>query len=200
MASGRLRRLWLLFAVPPRLSGRARLQPSPVLCHRFPGADAARLHRRVAARRVSVGATAVVTASFCAEAFARAPCTTRSRLRRNSASRPHLGRSSSGARPMQCPQCHAENPERARFCEDCGVRLEFKCPHCSESATPGKKFCASCGGSLDTAPTTSRTSPQDYTPRHLAERIISSRSVLEGEGIPAKRLDLFYAPREFALG
>jgi class 3 adenylate cyclase/tetratricopeptide (TPR) repeat protein len=84
---------------------------------------------------------------------------------------------------MQCPQCHAENPEQARFCEDCGTRLDFKCPHCGEATTPGKKFCASCGGSLVNAPVPSRPaqSPQDYTPQHLAERIISSRSALEGE-------------------
>src|SRR5688572_33252422 len=84
---------------------------------------------------------------------------------------------------MQCPQCQSENPERARFCEDCGTRLEFKCPHCSEAATPGKRFCASCGGSLIAAPAVSRTAPcpQDYTPQHLAERIINSRGALEGE-------------------
>jgi class 3 adenylate cyclase/tetratricopeptide (TPR) repeat protein len=84
---------------------------------------------------------------------------------------------------MQCPQCQAENPERARFCEDCGARLEFKCPHCGEAATPGKKFCASCGGSLAALPTVAcpAPSPQDYTPQHLAERIIGSRGALEGE-------------------
>jgi class 3 adenylate cyclase len=84
---------------------------------------------------------------------------------------------------MQCPQCQAENPERARFCEDCGARLESRCPHCGEGTTPGKKFCASCGGPLGApaavpAPT---PSPEVYTPRHLAERIISSRGSLEGE-------------------
>src|SRR3982750_983194 len=84
---------------------------------------------------------------------------------------------------MQCPQCQAENPERARFCEDCGARLELKCPHCGEDATPGKKFCALCGGSLAVAAAVSRPapSPQDYTPQHLAERIILSRGALEGE-------------------
>src|SRR3712207_27919 len=84
---------------------------------------------------------------------------------------------------MQCLQCQAENPERDRFCEDCGAQLEFKCPHCGEAATPGKKFCAACGGSLAAAPAIARPapSPQDYTPQHLAERIISSRGALEGE-------------------
>src|SRR5262249_37527078 len=86
-------------------------------------------------------------------------------------------------RPVQCPQCRAENPERARYCEDCGARLEVRCPHCGEAATPGKKFCASCGGSLVTAPAASRPapSPHDYIPQHLAERILTSRAALEGE-------------------
>jgi class 3 adenylate cyclase/tetratricopeptide (TPR) repeat protein len=84
---------------------------------------------------------------------------------------------------MQCPQCLTENPERARFCEDCGARLEFRCPHCGEAATLGKRFCASCGGSLVSASATPRPapSPQEYTPRHLAERILTSRAALEGE-------------------
>src|SRR5947209_14989813 len=84
---------------------------------------------------------------------------------------------------MQCPLCQAENPERARFCEDCGARLEVQCPHCGEAATPGKKFCASCGGSMVAGPATPRPapSPQDYTPQHLAERILTSRGALEGE-------------------
>src|SRR4051794_15187205 len=86
---------------------------------------------------------------------------------------------------MQCPQCQAENPKRARFCEDCGTRLEFKCPHCGEAATPGKRFCASCGGSLIAAPATPAATlaptPESYTPQHLAERILTSRAALEGE-------------------
>src|SRR5215212_10191530 len=84
---------------------------------------------------------------------------------------------------MQCPRCQVENPEHARFCEDCGARLELECPHCGEAATLGKKFCGSCGGSLAAASAGPRLtpSPQDYTPQHLAERIISSRGALEGE-------------------
>src|SRR5262245_55492715 len=84
---------------------------------------------------------------------------------------------------MQCPQCQAENPERARFCEDSGARLEVRCPHCGQAATPDQKTRASCGGSLVTAPATARPapSPQEYTPQHLAERILTSRGALEGE-------------------
>jgi predicted ATPase/class 3 adenylate cyclase len=86
---------------------------------------------------------------------------------------------------MECPRCQAGNPERARFCEDCGARLELKCPHCGEAATPGKRFCASCGGSLVAVPAAPvappAPTPDSYTPKHLAERILTSRAALEGE-------------------
>jgi hypothetical protein len=49
---------------------------------------------------------------------------------------------------MRCPQCQTENDAGARFCEDCGARLEATCPSCGTPVTPGKKFCRSCGGAL----------------------------------------------------
>ena len=81
---------------------------------------------------------------------------------------------------MQCPRCSAENDNAARFCEDCGARLEATCPSCGQSTTPGKKFCRSCGAEV-TAEPARRTSPETYTPKHLAEKILTSRSALEGE-------------------
>jgi class 3 adenylate cyclase len=90
---------------------------------------------------------------------------------------------------MQCPQCQAENLDGLRFCEDCGARLESKCPHCGTESRPGKRFCGACGEALG-APTTERVpvaspvavpAPESYTPRHLAERILTSRGALEGE-------------------
>jgi class 3 adenylate cyclase/tetratricopeptide (TPR) repeat protein len=81
---------------------------------------------------------------------------------------------------MKCPRCAAENDQGARFCEDCGARLELACPSCGERFTPGKKFCRSCGAAL-TAEAHRFTSPQSYTPKHLAERILISRSAVEGE-------------------
>src|SRR5690348_13756558 len=84
---------------------------------------------------------------------------------------------------MQCSQCQADNPEGARFCEDCGARLAIQCPQCGQGATPGKRFCASCGGAL-AAPAAAPVpppQPQASTPQHLAERIITSRAALEGE-------------------
>jgi class 3 adenylate cyclase len=81
---------------------------------------------------------------------------------------------------MQCPRCQAQNDEAARFCEDCGAKLELACPSCGAGVTPGKRFCRSCGAGLTTEPTRF-ASPQAYTPKHLAERILTSKAALEGE-------------------
>jgi class 3 adenylate cyclase len=53
---------------------------------------------------------------------------------------------------MKCPRCQAENDAGARFCEDCGARLEAACPSCGTPVTPGKKFCRSCGAALGRRP------------------------------------------------
>src|SRR5262245_6389429 len=55
-------------------------------------------------------------------------------------------------RSMTCEACGHDNPEGAKFCNACGARLA--------GATP---------------------EPRAYTPRHLVERILASKSALEGE-------------------
>ncbi len=82
---------------------------------------------------------------------------------------------------MKCLRCQAENDAGARFCEDCGARLEAACPSCGTPVMPGKKFCRSCGTALTTEPAGRFASPESYTPRHLAEKILTSRAALEGE-------------------
>src|SRR5262245_24167127 len=82
---------------------------------------------------------------------------------------------------MTCPRCHAENTADARFCEDCGARLEAACPSCGAPVTPGKKFCRSCGTALTTDPAGRFATPESYTPKHLAEKILTSKAALEGE-------------------
>src|SRR5215475_3252373 len=82
---------------------------------------------------------------------------------------------------MQCPRCQAENDAGSHFCEDCGARLEVACPSCGTPVTPGKKFCRSCGTALTTAPARRFNSPESYTPKHLAEKILTSQAALEGE-------------------
>jgi class 3 adenylate cyclase/tetratricopeptide (TPR) repeat protein len=55
---------------------------------------------------------------------------------------------------VSCPSCGHENPAGARFCNDCGAHLA------APTITP---------------------EPRSYTPRHLVEKILASRSALRGE-------------------
>jgi hypothetical protein len=81
---------------------------------------------------------------------------------------------------MKCPRCQADNIDGARFCEDCGARLELACPSCGQPVSAGKKFCRSCGAAL-TAEPVRFGAPESYTPKHLAEKILTSKRALEGE-------------------
>jgi class 3 adenylate cyclase/tetratricopeptide (TPR) repeat protein len=69
----------------------------------------------------------------------------------------------------------------ARFCEDCGARLALACPQCGAEVSPGKRFCRSCGAPLAGGPTAAAPAPAAYTPKHLVERILTSKTALEGE-------------------
>ena len=88
---------------------------------------------------------------------------------------------------MHCPRCQHENSTDAAFCDECGARLEAACPSCGEPNRPGAKFCRKCGQGLAQAtsassgPPSKFTAPEAYTPKHLAEKILTSKSALEGE-------------------
>src|SRR5438046_7428256 len=58
---------------------------------------------------------------------------------------------------MRCPSCGHANRAAAKFCEECGTRLAS-----AAAAEPPR-------------------APRDYTPRHLAEKILISRAALAGE-------------------
>ncbi len=85
---------------------------------------------------------------------------------------------------MQCPKCQFENPEGMKFCVECGNKLEAICSKCGFSNSPSFKFCGKCGYNLSgptTAPIVNYSEPQSYTPKYLAEKILNSRSSIEGE-------------------
>src|SRR2546426_1633275 len=82
---------------------------------------------------------------------------------------------------MTCPSCSQENPAGARFCGGCGTRLEAACPACQAANPPGNRFCHQCGGPLQTDAAEQFASPRAYTPKHLAEKILTTGSALEGE-------------------
>jgi Adenylate and Guanylate cyclase catalytic domain/Double zinc ribbon len=89
---------------------------------------------------------------------------------------------------MRCPHCQHENREGARFCAACGRSFAAPCPACGSEPPLGAAF-DHCGTPL-TGTTTAATppslaprpqTPQAYTPAHLAEKILTSKTALEGE-------------------
>ena len=90
---------------------------------------------------------------------------------------------------MDCPKCHTENLADSLFCEECSAPLEAACPSCGAGNRPTAKFCRKCRSEMaGAAPSSSSPhserqlpSPISYTPKHLADKILTSRSALEGE-------------------
>jgi adenylate cyclase len=105
-----------------------------------------------------------------------------------------------------CGSCRHENRAGAKFCEECGAKLPRACGACGHPARDGARFCDECGQPLErpapagrgaapaepataAAPATAVADVADrfarrlggYTPRHLAEKILTSRAALEGE-------------------
>ena len=69
---------------------------------------------------------------------------------------------------MQCPKCQFKNPDYAKFCMECGHNFQEH-EH---------------GLSIDF------TQPHSYTPKFLADKILTSRSAMEGE---RKRVTVLFA-------
>jgi class 3 adenylate cyclase len=85
---------------------------------------------------------------------------------------------------MECPKCQFENREEAGFCSECGHKFELLCPKCKTTIRAASKFCDACGYDLNKtreAPPIDYNQPQSYTPKHLADKILNSRSSIEGE-------------------
>jgi class 3 adenylate cyclase/tetratricopeptide (TPR) repeat protein len=55
------------------------------------------------------------------------------------------------------------------------------CPSCAATNPPENKFCGHCATPLDQPPLSRFATPESYTPRHLAEKILTSKAALEGE-------------------
>ncbi|MBI2799878.1 MAG: AAA family ATPase [Gammaproteobacteria bacterium] len=87
---------------------------------------------------------------------------------------------------LQCSNCNHDNPRGARFCAQCGVRLAQQCTACGEAIAAEQRFCTGCGAaqSDDGVPAGGAElahTPANYTPPHLAERILAHRQTLRGE-------------------
>ena len=69
---------------------------------------------------------------------------------------------------MRCPKCQFDNPEEMDFCGKCATDLRI------DKETPPK----------------SDYHPQSYTPKFLADKILTTRSSIEGE---RKRVTVLFA-------
>jgi len=45
---------------------------------------------------------------------------------------------------MKCPRCQHENPQGARFCEECATPLARSCSNCGTTLSAVAKFCPAC--------------------------------------------------------
>jgi class 3 adenylate cyclase/tetratricopeptide (TPR) repeat protein len=86
---------------------------------------------------------------------------------------------------MKCSRCQHENEASAKFCEECAAPLARACPKCGRQLSTTAKFCPECAHPTGVSAAPSETprfgSPESYTPRHLAEKILTSKAALEGE-------------------
>src|SRR5262245_11336156 len=82
---------------------------------------------------------------------------------------------------MECPSCRATNLAQARFCMRCGIALPRACAKCGTGLPAEAQFCFACGQAVGDRGAGALSSPAAYTPKHLAERILTSRTALEGE-------------------
>ncbi|HKC07452.1 MAG TPA: zinc ribbon domain-containing protein, partial [Methylomirabilota bacterium] len=89
---------------------------------------------------------------------------------------------------MICSGCGQPNPAAAQFCGGCGARLAAVCPACQAENPPGNRFCHHCGAALAAKLEPARAAPPDqfasptvYTPKHLAEKILTTAGALKGE-------------------
>ncbi len=85
---------------------------------------------------------------------------------------------------MKCPKCQFENREGSSFCLECGTKLDLICPWCARTLPLSAKFCDGCGHELRATPPKALVDyarPQSYTPKFLADKILTGRQSIEGE-------------------
>jgi double zinc ribbon protein len=100
---------------------------------------------------------------------------------------------------MQCPRCQHENEAEAKFCEECASPLSRTCTNCGRHLSSTAKFCPECARPTGTVGTAQPrfTSPESYTPKHLAEKILTSKAAVESE---RKQVTVLFADLKGSIG
>jgi len=87
---------------------------------------------------------------------------------------------------MKCPKCQFDNKEGAKFCLQCGERLELQCPQCGKLLPLLAKFCDECGQRLEVITETEKAVPQTEGERKHVTVLFSD---LSGYTAMSERLD-----------
>jgi class 3 adenylate cyclase/tetratricopeptide (TPR) repeat protein len=91
---------------------------------------------------------------------------------------------------MKCPKCQFENPEGAKFCNECGSKLEIACSECGKINPLSNKFCSECGHKIiipaeqtpkELSFEEKLAKIQRYLPKDLTQKILAQRDKIEGE-------------------
>ena len=92
---------------------------------------------------------------------------------------------------MKCSKCQYENQEDAKFCNECGSKLEIACSSCGKINPLSSKFCSECGHQITISfpeqPSKELSFDerlakiQRYLPKDLTQKILAQRDKIEGE-------------------
>jgi class 3 adenylate cyclase len=91
---------------------------------------------------------------------------------------------------MKCPKCQFEIPEGAKFCNECGSKLEIACSSCGKINPLSNKFCSECGHKIiipaeqtpkELSFEEKLAKIQRYLPKDLTQKILAQRDKIEGE-------------------
>jgi len=91
---------------------------------------------------------------------------------------------------MKCPKCQFEIPEGAKFCNECGNKLEIACSSCGKINPLSNKFCSECGHKIiipaeqtpkELSFEEKLAKIQRYLPKDLTQKILAQRDKIEGE-------------------
>src|SRR5262244_3880306 len=169
----------------PTPIGSMRSAARPTTARRWPSPSRAACARSSPTATSASGSCARARASASRRASTSAPrrrCTARWTCRSGSKRRSHTCETWAD---MQCSRCQHDNEVGAKFCENCASPLARTCSNCGRPLSPVAKFCPECAhpaGSVTPVSLAQRfTSPDRYTPKHLVDRILLSRTALEGE-------------------
>src|SRR5262245_18206523 len=65
---------------------------------------------------------------------------------------------------MKCRRCQHDNPQGARFCEECATPLARTCSSCGTALSATAKFCHACAHPVPAAAGAPSRAPDSYTP------------------------------------